>query len=269
MAHSYEELRQIVLDLLSGREHYKSLPLDQFSNLSIGVASVFQARGDSDVRGGGAHPHLNKEDEGMVREVFWELFRQGIITLGIDSCNPNFPFFKISHYGEKLLSDEKLYFFHDVSTYQDAIQKEIPDVHENIVLYLKEAMQAFRSGCLLSSTVMLGVAAEYAFQILLDTINNNVKYRDDYLNVFAEKFVGAKINKFQQILSTKKKALPREILEDLDTHFAGIQAIIRTSRNSAGHPTGQIMQREQVYVLLNLFITYCKKLYQLKSHFSS
>jgi len=56
---------------------------------------------------------------------------------------------------------------------------------------------------------------------------------------------------------------PPEIKEDLDTHFMGILSIIRTFRNQSGHPTGKIIDGEQAYVLMQLFISYCKKLYQL------
>ena len=33
-------------------------------------------------------------------------------------------------------------------------------------------------------------------------------------------------------------------------------------------PTGKIIDREQSYVLLQLFIPYCKKMYQLMDHYS-
>lgn len=63
------------------------------------------------------------------------------------------------------------------------------------------------------------------------------------------------------------KGLPAEVKEDLDTHFAGVLSVIRTFRNQAGHPTGKIMDREQTFVLLQLFIPYCRKLYQLMGFF--
>jgi hypothetical protein len=56
------------------------------------------------------------------------------------------------------------------------------------------------------------------------------------------------------------------IKEDLDTHFAGILSVIRTFRNQSGHPTGRIIDREQAYVLLQLFIPHCRKMYQLRDH---
>ncbi len=58
----------------------------------------------------------------------------------------------------RIIANQDTYFFHDVSTYEQLIRKEIPSIDDVTLLYLKEAMQAFRVGCLLSATVMLGVA---------------------------------------------------------------------------------------------------------------
>lgn len=128
-------------------------------------------------------------------------------------------------------------------------------------------MQAFRSGCLLSSTVMLGVATEHTFLILLETIEKNTSCNTRYQTVFSQKTILQKINKFKNILDQDMKDLPSEIKEDLDTNFLGILSIIRNFRNQSGHPSGKIIDREQIYVLLNLFIPFCRKLYQLIDHF--
>jgi len=45
MNHSYEEIRDIILDLLSGREK-AGYEVGQYEHLAIGVAEVFKRRGD-------------------------------------------------------------------------------------------------------------------------------------------------------------------------------------------------------------------------------
>lgn len=143
----------------------------------------------------------------------------------------------------------------------------MPNVNDVTLQYLKEAMQAFRSGCILSATVMLGVATEHTFLLLLEVLEGNATHQKTFAAVFPERTVLQKFNKFRNILDTMLKTLPAEIKEDLDTHFAGILSVIRTFRNQSGHPTGKIMDREQTFVLLQLFITYCKKQYQLMQFF--
>ncbi|QCG94471.1 hypothetical protein E6C67_11125 [Azospirillum sp. TSA2s] len=65
------------------------------------------------------------------------------------------------------------------------------------------------------------------------------------------------------------KQLNAEIREDLETNFLAVQSLIRTFRNQAGHPTGTKPSREQVYVLLQLFAPYARKLYQLRDELSA
>lgn len=128
-------------------------------------------------------------------------------------------------------------------------------------------MQAFRSGCILSATVMLGVGTEHTFLLLLEVIESSQTHQKTYASVFQERTILQKLNKFKNILEQNLKSLPTEVKEDLDTHFAGILSVIRTFRNQSGHPTGKVIDREQAFVLLQLFIPYCKKLYQLMGFF--
>jgi len=266
--HSYEEIRSIAIDILAGKEQVHYTP-NQYVHLSIGVAEIIQKRdpclGSREISG--RDPRLSTNDDLLLQEVFWDLFRQGIITLGLDGSNNNFPWFRVSSFGKKILENQNPYFFHDVSSYETVIKQNIPDIDEVTLLYLKEAMQAFRSGCLLSSSVMLGVAAEHSFEQLLEIIAGNPKYEPMFKSVFKERSILPKLNKFKQIVDQHIGEFSPEIKEDLDTNFSGIIAIIRNFRNESGHPSGKIISREQCYILLQLFIPYCKKIYQLKKIF--
>ena len=264
MPHSYEELRSVALDILSDREKV-SYSADQYRHLSIGIAEVLNRREGNSVTQG--NNNLDHKDREIFLELFWDLFRQGIITLGLNDSNPNFPFFRVSDLGSRIINNQSGYFFHDVSSYEQIIRKEIPDINNTTMTYLKEAMQAFHAGCILSATVMLGVATEHTFLKLLETIENNPSHQNTYQNVFSQRTVLQKINKFKNILDQNNSSLSSDIKEDLDTNFAGILSLIRNFRNQSGHPSGQIIDREQAFVLLQLFIPYCKKLYLLIDHF--
>jgi hypothetical protein len=264
MDHTYEEIRAAVLDILAGRE--KNLPYEptQYGNLSIGAAEVFarRERPAAELHGSRRAFQLSANDSDTFLEVFWDLFREGIITLGLNDSNRDFPHCRVSRLGKRLVDNQDTYFFHDVSTYSALLQKQIPSIDPVTLLYLKEALQSFRSGCILSSSVMLGVAAEHTFELLLDVVRQSPKAAR-FAPVDNERSLLPKINKFKTLLDQMQGDLPSGIKKDLDTHFAGIISIIRTFRNQSGHPTGQIIDREQAYVLLNLFVPYCKKMYQL------
>ena len=270
--HSFEEIRAACLDLLSGRER-GAYDLTQYQNLLIGVAQVFERReggqGGRAYQGGGTFgPSLSAEDRELFLEVFWTLFREGIITLGLNDSNREFPFFRITQFGSRMIAQGQSYFFHDVSSYERLVRTEVPTIDDTTVLYLKEAMQSFRVGCVLASTVMLGVATEHTFLMLLETIEQSSLHSALFANVATERTILHKVNKFKNILDQQGRSLPADVREDIDTHFAGILSIIRTFRNQSGHPTGRIPDREQAYVLLQLFIPYCKKMYQLKTYYS-
>ena len=83
MEHSYEEIRNATLDILANREKTAYSP-DQYEHLAIGVAEVFARREARPDEKGSRHDrhHLSPADSELFLEVFWNLFREGIITLG-------------------------------------------------------------------------------------------------------------------------------------------------------------------------------------------
>lgn len=262
--HTYEEIRSVALDVISGRET-GPYSADQFGNLAICVAAVFLRR---EKRTTQDHtPTLSNNDKTLLLEVFWDLFRQGVITLGLDGSNSEFPFFRVSSFGKRVLANTDAYFFHDVTTYEQIVTGEVPKVDPVTLVYLKEAMQAFMSGCLLSSSVMVGVATEHTFLLLIDTIKSNPAHEVTFASVYKLTQILPKVNKFKTILDTQMTKLSDDIREDLDTRFNGVLSLIRTFRNDSGHPSGKIVSREQQYVNLQLFVPYCKKMYQLIEHF--
>ena len=267
MPHSYEELRAAALDILTRREHVTHEP-SQYEHLSLGLGEVFARREGRTQPGhfGATYP-LDAQDKETLLELFWDLFRQGIITLGMNDSNREFPFFKLTQSGQRSAAAGNTYFFHDVASYEAAIRREVPDIDDATLTYLKEAMQAFRSGCLLSATVMLGVAAEHTFMLLLERVDANSAHRATFANVFAERTLLQKFNKFRNLLEPLVRTLPPEVREDLDTHLSGILSVLRTFRNNAGHPTGLVPEREQTFVLLQLVIPYLKKQHQLMQVF--
>lgn len=268
MAHSYEEVRDATFDLLSGREQLPGfgMSLNQYRSLESAVADVLAHRG-SPTNITYANSRMPSHSADLFREIFWDLFRQGIITFGINSANENYPWFSVTEHGRRVLQGQNPYYFYDVQSYERVIRTNIPGIDDLTVLYLKEAMQDFRSNCLLSATVMLGVATEHMFMSLLEVIEKHPKHSITYKNVFKERTLLRRFNKFKALLDQDLKSTPSALQEDIDTTFAGILTVIRAFRNESGHPSGKLIDRETCYVLLQLFISYGKKIMQLSSHF--
>src|SRR5712692_2520801 len=122
MDHSFEEIRGVALDILSGRERVSYEP-SQYEHLRLGIAEVFARR----ERSGASALHdrqwaqLSRADSEMFLEVFWGLFREGVITLGYNNSNREFPWLRVTSFGRNIASGGNAYFFHDVSTYTQIV----------------------------------------------------------------------------------------------------------------------------------------------------
>jgi hypothetical protein len=92
-----EELRKIVLDILFRRENIGYEP-SQFNHLAVGVAEVLSNRLISVSSSTRPFPHdarLDSNDDLLVREIFWDLVIEKVITIGLNSPNPDFPWFRL------------------------------------------------------------------------------------------------------------------------------------------------------------------------------
>lgn len=269
MDHSYEEIRKAAIDILAGRESVTYTP-NQFANLRTDVAEVLQKRDGTSPDPYQREAQLSQNDKDLFQEVFWDFFRQSIITLGTSS-DPRaaYPWFQVSSFGKKILENEDVYFFHDLTSYEKIIRESIPAVDKLTVFYLKEAMQAFMVECRLSSAVMLGVALEYTLDSLYDVIEKKGKYSAHFGKVSQETTLLKKFNTFKHKLTEIKKDLPPNLKEDLDTNLDMIVSLIRNYRNESGHPSGKVLSREQCYINLQLFIPCCKRIYELRDFFKN
>jgi hypothetical protein len=212
----------------------------------------------------GANAYLHPSDNSTILEVFWDLFRQGVITLGKDMNNPGWPWFRLSRFGENIKSQSQ-FRFHDTSSYIAMIKSYDPDISPSGVLYLEEAAASFYADCLLSASVMLGVAAETEFLRALDVATSSAQWGSVFVPVTKAPFIRGKIQKFQTALASHRKSVPHDLTEDLDTNLSMIQSVLRLARNDAGHPTGSpAPTREQVYVNLQLFGPFCRQLARLR-----
>lgn len=260
LQHSYEEVRDAVIGVLID-ENWKGKRPSQFIELVNNTAEYFEGRGRPApaIR----NPKLHPQDEELVRDVFWELFRLGFITIGMNNSNTQWPFFRLSHRGQAYLENREPWKFHDTSSYFKLLTRDGVSISSLGSLYLDEALQSFYADCHLAASVMLGVAAEAEFTDFLETYPSNGPLKSRFDRCNREKFISGRIKEFRKLLPDIRAVVLHET-EDLETNLDGIQAMLRTARNETGHPTGVVSTREQVYVNLQLFIPFARKLHQLK-----
>jgi hypothetical protein len=263
--HSYEEIREVVVEILLGRETV-AFPPSQWRHLHLGVAEVFERRETQPGQPYNRHHQatLRGQDAELVRDVFWDLFRQGFITLGMNDNNAEWPFFRLSYFGAKTLATQSPYRFHDTNSFLSLLKTEVPDISSEAVTYLDEAVGAFYAGCLLASCVMLGVAAEVEFLRLAELAALHPTHGTRFSAVANKKTVHQKIMKFHECLKPILPDLPHKAIADLEANLLAIQSVLRIARNEAGHPTGAKPERENVYVYLQLFVPFARQLMRLR-----
>lgn len=273
MSFTYDELRDAVLQILKEGGQDRQFP-NQLSCLTFDVNMLLRDRypTEEDKKPGfqviPGDSHINSEDKQNIRDIFYDLFRQGVISPG-NGNQEAFPFFHISRFGRETIESNELYFFYDMASYVNHVRSEIPDIHPDTLMYLKESMQAFRASCYFSSSVMVGVATEHTFLLLLESAIECSAWETLFKPIEKQKDLANKVEKFKVLLESGVTDLPKDLKTDLDTQFSASLACIRTYRNQAGHPTGFKPSREKSYIAMQLFIPYCRKIYKLKSWFDN
>jgi hypothetical protein len=260
--HTYEEIREVVVDILlkplpDSLTHYSP---NQRPSFVVSVGIVFAQR-----EGRREEQRLHPHDAELMRDVFWDLFRQGFITLGVNDSNPIWPWFRLGHFGQQTLQTASPYRFHDTGSFLALVRKEVSDVSTEAVSYLDEAVAAFTLDACLRQCVMLGVAAECEFLRLIDVAIANITHGDAFKPIQRLRFIRQKITKFESTLKPLIPTLPHDAVEDLEANFNMIQSVLRIARNDAGHPTAAAPRREQVYVYLQLFVPFARQLMRLRN----
>lgn len=264
--HSYEEIYDAVVDLLLGEAWSAHRPT-QFNGLLQDTARYF-ANGGRPGQQASFSIALHPQDQEFVRDVFWDLFRLGYITLGINNSNPEYPWFRLSHRGQKHLQSREPWKFHDTTSYFTLLKNQGIEISEMSQVYLDEALQSFYAQCPLAACVMLGVAAEAEFDAFIEVSSTHSVLGDRFQKIAAEKFIAQRIKKFRNLLGEIRSEVRGEVLNDVETHLNGVQLILRIARNETGHPTAAKPSREQVYVYFQIFVPFAKKLKEIRDALS-
>ncbi|MCK4629341.1 MAG: hypothetical protein KAT56_10075 [Sedimentisphaerales bacterium] len=264
MATEYSVLRTHLL------EYLKNHSSDPHSQLEFG-----------DIRGffTGKEISLNNDinDWRSVKQIIHEFYIEGIIVPGPKiqkntaaiSGFLDFPSYQLTEYGEKVVNETE-YQPYDPDGYLRRIKGEIPQIDDVIIRYLEETLNCFRKNLLLTSAVMLGCAAEKAVLLLIevfgDSLTNpqNKAVFEKETNTF---IIKRKYDALWKRLEPIAKTLPDNMGDNLGTIIDRIFDIIRTTRNDAGHPSGNIIEKETVHANLLLFPIFCKRIYGLIDYF--
>ena len=216
------------------------------------------------------------EDWRTVQQIIHEFYIEGIIIPG-PRISPGtmsltgfllFPSYHITKYGEQVVRDTE-YQPYDPLGYLQKMRAEIPTLELVIVRYLEECLTCFRRNLLLSAAVMLGCASEKAVLLLIDSFGRTLQQdKADFERETNTFIISRKYSALWSRLEPMAKSLPNNLGEQLGNILDRTFDIIRTTRNEAGHPSGNAVEKETVHANLLLFPIFCKRIYKLINHFS-
>jgi hypothetical protein len=256
--HSYEELREVVINvLLDARRN----GVDRFEKLVDRTCLELGDRG-CEPPVPDASTALHPNDAELILEIVWDLFRQGALTLGLDLANPGWPWLRLSRFGECALQ-HGAYRFHNKAAFMQALRSESIDVSRDAIVYLREAIAAFYTDCLLAACVMLGIAAESEFLRVLEAAKKSRTYGQYFSRIGDGLPVQAKALRFREAVTAALSRQPEPASRDLDDALIAFHGFLRSGRNEAGQ-TSSAPSRDQVFVYLQLFIPFAEQLTRLR-----
>lgn len=263
-----EQIRSLAIHALKKfKNNSAQYPALQTVNLIIEIANE-TIRSKLKPSSGDSHREdriFSEKEHARVREVISNLFAEGLLMWGLNKTNPDPPFMGITEYGEEVLENEDL-IPHDPNGFLNKFKTEIPNADNLILKYLTESVQTYRTNNLLSSSVMLGVAAEAAFNNLFEKLRStltNANKQRKFERLAKTISIKEKFDETMKEIDLIRPLLPGKLKEDIKSHIEGIFELIRNQRNDSGHPTGKDVSKDDLFINLRLFITFCNDVYKL------
>ena len=174
----------------------------------------------------------------LAEEIFWRLVVEGIVAPGMDSMNPNLPFFHVTDYGRLVLQSPEPQPY-DPAGYLSQLAERVHTLDATVKSYLAESLETFRKGNHVASMVMLGIAAERVFLLLCESLKQalaNASEQSAFTRLLDRFAMKPKIdwvhNKVQQIQKSNLTGFP----DNATIMTVAIYDLMRGQRNELGHP---------------------------------
>lgn len=213
------------------------------------------------------YARLEGNDAAKVRELAWSFIIQGIMVPGLNELNPNLPFFSLTEYGQIVVSSKDPT-PHDPDQYLEHIKLLAPNLDAIAIAYIQEGLDCFQRGTYTASVVMLGVAVEKLTLDLAEAVQGSLPSSEanNLSTAIKQARIATIYDETMKRLMHRAKNLPQDINDGLKGQLDGVFSIIRTHRNEAGHPSGQMMDRLTALGLFSSFPFYCKRVCRLIEH---
>lgn len=257
-----EKLRELLYKYISAHHWLAAMPKHYFSKLLGGYAK-----------------QLGLEVPGQVGNVdavlseLWKMTMEGVLQpKWSDDANPSRIIgFTLTEYGKTFLEGPPI---DRPNQYIADLREQVPAIADEVITYIRESLTAYNHGCYFAATVMLGVAAERLFEILLETYIGSMpdqSARTQFSDKITDRGISKQYEEFMKKLPdlTGSEGIigeDRPTTNRLRRDFGHAMKItfetIRSHRNYAAHPrTNGVVSRDIILMNLTGFQMFCQRLY--------
>ncbi|MBR9916335.1 hypothetical protein GYB29_01280 [bacterium] len=228
----------------------------------LGVSAKFQYLDQLD-----RNDRRNLEE--AVREIMWQLIVQGLIVIGLNTTNPNWPNYKITQKGLDYISNGDVQPY-DPNGFLNDFKSKNPSCSDKVYSYLEEAVLGYNNGLMKSCAVMLGAASESLILELNQAILDGFASSADKQS-FESRYrysISSKFHAIESLLqhNISNRNITGDLKEKINSYFSSIFHLFRRTRNEAGHP--EILRNiaeDELFLNLRIFGTYTSCVEELKS----
>ncbi len=171
----------------------------------------------------------------VLLTVWYDLFREGILSWGFNIQNSGPPFCHLTERGADVMGQLS----RDPSNPAGYLAnlETIGSLNALAISYIEEGLDAYNAGCHRASAVMVGCASECLALELRDTIV--AKFQETNQSV-AKKLQDWRaktvMDQLASEITTRQISMPRKLWEEYSSYWAAFTGQIRMARNEGGHP---------------------------------
>lgn len=201
--------------------------------------------------------------------ALWGLLAEGVAYLDPGQQGPDNWHWRLTEVG-LLAASGGTWEPRDPDGFLRRLRTRAPDVDPAALVYLDEALRAFNARCYLSSSVMLGVAAEQVFIGLARAVVAAVGARATKLGTALDNPRSSQNTRFDElrkVLESDRATLPQGLADPLT--LDAVTDLLRVTRNDAGHPSGVQIDEDTARTHLAVAGGYLAKMTELRNHFEA
>ncbi len=196
-----------------------------------------------------------------VMDCVWDLVLEGVFAPGAQLSNASLPALRFTNHGKQCLLTQHPT-PHDPDGYLRWLGAQCRTLDSVTLVYLREALQTFRSRNNIATVVMIGVAAESVFLRVVNAVAAAIgpeNRREKFITDTKGKVVKRQHDKLIEQLRHIAPSLPSPLNETVVMHVESMFDIIRRYRNDAGHPNEVVLDElYEVNAILQISPIYCR-----------